>query len=78
MAKPEPTPSPASPPDASPAAEAFHHPPVRIISSIPGFRRAGVAHPAIADHPADTFTREQLEAFAAEPVLKLSPVPEAE
>lgn len=78
MAKPDPKPSSAPPPDKPPAAEAFRHPPVRITCSTPGFRRAGVSHPAVADHPADTFTREQIEAFQAEPMLKLSPVPEAE
>lgn len=74
MAKTDPTPQPA----AAQAAEVFHHPPVRITCSTPGFRRAGVSHPALADHPADTFTKEQLEAFRDEPMLKLSPVPEAE
>lgn len=74
MAKTDPTPTPA----AAQAAEVLHHPPVRITCSTPGFRRAGVSHPALADYPADTFTKEQLEAFRDEPMLKLSPVPEAE
>ena len=42
----------------------------RITSTIPGFRRAGLSHPARAvDHPADSLTPEQLDALMAEPRL---------
>lgn len=42
----------------------------RITSTIPGFRRAGLSHPARAvDHPADSLTPEQLDALLAEPRL---------
>lgn len=70
---------PPIPPETLPdTGEPFHHPPLRITCSSPGFRRAGVVHAAVADHPADTFTREQLEALSTEPKLKLSPAPESE
>jgi len=40
----------------------------RITSTIPGFRRAGLSHPARAvDHPADSLTSAQLDALLAEP-----------
>lgn len=43
---------------------------IRITSTTPGFRRAGLVHPAgPADHPADSLTPEQLEALLAEPRL---------
>ena len=42
----------------------------RITSTTPGFRRAGLSHPARAvDHPADSLTPEQLDALMAEPRL---------
>ncbi|MEA5090817.1 HI1506-related protein [Solidesulfovibrio sp.] len=43
---------------------------VRITSTVDGFRRAGLEHPARAvDHPADSITAEQLAALKAEPKL---------
>ncbi|NIX75390.1 HI1506-related protein [Microvirga terricola] len=42
---------------------------LRILCSRPGFRRAGVAHPADKTWPADAFTEEQLEQLRAEPLL---------
>jgi len=44
---------------------------VRIISTIPGFRRGGISHPADRTYPAGHFTEEQLETFRADPVLKV-------
>jgi len=42
----------------------------RITSTVPGFRRAGIEHPAEAvDHPAESLTDEQLAALKAEPRL---------
>ena len=41
-----------------------------ITSKQPGFRRCGVAHPAEpTEYPDDAFTREQLAALHAEPML---------
>lgn len=43
---------------------------VRIAAKRDGFRRCGMAHPkAPADHPADRFPPDQLEALLAEPML---------
>lgn len=43
---------------------------VRIASRREGFRRAGLAHPAQpVEHPADSFTPDQLAALKAEPML---------
>ncbi len=42
-----------------------------ILCSQPGFRRAGIAHPARAEYAPDHFSEEQLEAMAAEPKLEL-------
>ena len=40
---------------------------IRITSTVPGFRRAGIEHPAEpVDHPADSLTDEQLAALKAE------------
>lgn len=45
---------------------------VRITSRQPGFRRAGLRHPAgPIDHPAENFTAEQLAALEAEPRLQV-------
>jgi hypothetical protein len=55
-----------------------------IICSRPGMRRAGVAHPARADHPDDAFTAEQWEAIDADPAFAVidasdqAPVPSSE
>jgi len=41
-----------------------------ITSKKDGFRRCGVAHPAVAtEHKDDTFTKEQLKVLKAEPML---------
>lgn len=43
---------------------------IRITSSIAGFRRAGVAHPAVPTlYPNDHFTPEQIRQLEAEPRL---------
>lgn len=58
---------------AADVADEFHHPALTIRCTQPGFRRGGVAHPDEATYPADTFTRDQLVAFDAEPRLILTP-----
>jgi hypothetical protein len=40
----------------------------------PGFRRAGLAHPARAEYPAGFFTSEQLAQLRAEPMLDVQMV----
>lgn len=48
-------------------------PVIRITSKRDGFRRCGIEHPATAvDHPVDQFTKEQLKALKAEPMLVVS------
>ncbi len=43
---------------------------VRITSTVDGFRRAGMSHPASTEeYPADWFDREELAALQAEPKL---------
>jgi hypothetical protein len=42
-----------------------------IVSRKPGFRRAGIAHPARADYPAERFTADELAALKAEPMLEV-------
>lgn len=43
---------------------------IRITSTIDGFRRGGLAHPKeTTEHADDAFTKEQLKAIQAEPVL---------
>lgn len=55
---------------------------VRITSTVDGFRRAGMSHPAKAmEYPADWFDPEELAALQAEPklvvqVLDLPDIPE--
>lgn len=51
----------AKKPEAAPA--------VTITCTQPGFRRAGIAHPAHAEYPAGTFDAEQLAQLQAEPRL---------
>lgn len=47
--------------------------PIRISSSVDGFRRAGMAHPARpCTYPDDEFTAEQLAQLEAEPRLAVS------
>jgi hypothetical protein len=55
--------------EATEAPEPEVHGPLRIVCSQPGFRRAGIAHPASATHPADTFSAAQLAQLRAEPKL---------
>lgn len=51
---------------------------IRITSKLEGFRRAGVAHPAApTEYPDDAFSKEQLAALTAEPMLTVEQVPEA-
>ncbi len=42
-----------------------------VICREPGFRRAGIEHPALAVYPIDRFSAEELEAMATEPNLEL-------
>jgi Mu-like prophage FluMu N-terminal domain len=44
---------------------------VTIVSRVPGFRRAGMAHPNRAEYPASAFTPEQLALLQAEPMLEV-------
>lgn len=43
----------------------------RILCRRPGFRRAGIAHPAVATYAAGELTADQLDAIAREPNLVL-------
>lgn len=49
---------------------------IQILCKKPGFRRAGMAHPAKAVYPDGYFTAAQLAALKAEPMLIVSEVPE--
>lgn len=50
---------------------------IRITSKQDGFRRAGLAHPARpVDHPDKAFTKEQLAALEAEPMLTVEKIDE--
>lgn len=43
---------------------------IRITSKQTGFRRCGVAHPAVpTDHADDAFTKDQLKQLQDEPML---------
>lgn len=43
---------------------------IRITSKRAGFRRSGIAHPAVAtDYPDERFSAEELERLQAEPML---------
>jgi hypothetical protein len=43
---------------------------LRVTSKVDGFRRADMAHPAVAtDHPIDSLSKEQIEALKGEPML---------
>ena len=48
-------------------------PALTILCRRPGFRRAGLAHPARAEYPAGAFTAEQMAALTEEPLLQLLP-----
>ena len=51
--------------------------PIRITSTIAGFRRAGVAHPAEpTDYPDDHFSAKQLQQLEAEPRLVVEQIEE--
>lgn len=48
---------------------------LRITSKVDGFRRAGIAHPAVAtDHPIDGLTEDQITALKGEPMLVVEEV----
>ncbi len=49
---------------------------IRVHCRKPGFRRAGLAHPARAEYPAEIFSAEQLAALRAEPMLSVQEVEE--
>lgn len=44
---------------------------ILIVSTQPGFRRAGITHPNRAEYPLDYFTGEQLALLRAEPKLQV-------
>lgn len=48
---------------------------IRITSKVDGFRRCGVAHPkAATEYADDQFTKEELKALQAEPMLTVEVV----
>lgn len=47
-----------------------------IVCREPGFRRAGIAHPAVEVYAADHFNAEQLAMLVAEPMLEVIGVKE--
>lgn len=49
---------------------------IQILCKKPGFRRAGVAHPAKAVYPDGHFTPAQMAALKAEPMLVVTEVSE--
>lgn len=49
---------------------------IEITCKRPGFRRAGMAHPAKAVYPAKRFSRAELAALRAEPLLTVCELPE--
>lgn len=49
----------------------------RILCRRPGFRRAGIAHPAVATYAAGELTADQLDAIAREPNLVLMTLSDA-
>ena len=50
---------------------------IQITCLRPGFRRCGLAHPALAEYPADRFTEDQLRMLKAEPMLVVTELPDA-
>ncbi|WP_459677192.1 HI1506-related protein [Acidisoma sp. 7E03] len=52
-------------------AEALAAGRIVVTCRTPGFRRAGIVHPARKEYPLDAFTQEQLDAFEAEPELEV-------
>lgn len=67
----------AKKPDTAAANPADETPAVSIACTQPGFRRAGMAHPAQAEYPAGTFSAEQLAALQAETKLIVTILPDA-
>lgn len=52
---------------------------LRVTSTIAGFRRGGIGHPAAeVTHPPGTFTQEQAEQILGEPALVTKALTEAE
>lgn len=47
---------------------------IRITCRQPGFRRAGLAHPARAEYPAETFSAAQIALLRAEPLLDVQEI----
>lgn len=51
---------------------------LRITAKDDGFRRCGVAHPSTAtEYPSDQFTKKELEALKAEPMLVVEEIADA-
>lgn len=48
---------------------------IQIVCKKPGFRRAGQGHPASAVYEDGTFTKAQLAALKAEPMLVVTELP---
>jgi len=49
---------------------------IKIVCRKPGFRRAGVAHPAEQTYAAGHFTEAQMRALRAEPNLAVVALPD--
>lgn len=47
---------------------------IQIVCRVPGFRRAGFAHPALATYAIGAFSAAELEQLASEPALEVSVV----
>ena len=66
---------PKAPAKAANAANAKKQKLLRIVSKREGFRRAGMAHSEEPQfYPMDQFTKKQLEALMAEPMLLVDEV----
>lgn len=48
---------------------------IEIRCQRPGFRRAGIAHPAVARYPEGHFSDEQMAALQAEPLIEVREIP---
>ena len=56
--------------EGAPSVQAHKvHGPLRIVCRRPGFRRAGIAHPAEATYQADHFSLSDLGWLKSEPML---------
>ncbi|MBP7127321.1 hypothetical protein KBD49_13240 [Myxococcota bacterium] len=51
---------------------------IEIRCRRPGFRRAGIAHPAVARYPEGRFSAEQMAALRAEPLIEVREIPDPE